>query len=171
MPKKSKQLNKIYLILHNIRSTHNVGSIFRTADAAGVSKIYLTGYTPPPFDKLGKLEQNFAKTALGAEKSVEWHPKKFAEANHGARNINNLISKLKKEGVQIVAVEQDKRSTLHSKFKPHFPIALILGNEVIGIDKKILNKVDKIIEIPMKGQKESLNVSVAAGVALFRIIC
>lgn len=147
-----------YLILHNIRSLHNVGSIFRTADAAGVSKIYLTGYTPAPHDKLGRLEQNFAKSALGAEKFVEWSKTK---------NIGPLLSKLKKQGVQIVAVEQDAASTIYSKFKPKRSIALILGNEVAGLNRSILKKCDAILEIPMRGQKESLNVSVAAGIVLF----
>jgi len=160
MSKTSKEPKKIYLILHNIRSTHNVGSIFRTADAVGVSKIYLTGYTPSPFDKLGKLEKNFSKTALGAEKSVEWAKTK---------NLTPLLTKLKKEGAQIVALEQDAHSTIYSMFKPKFPIALLLGNEVSGVDKSVLKKCDHIIEIPMRGQKESLNVSVAAGVALFRL--
>lgn len=158
MRKTNKQ---IYLILHNIRSLHNVGSIFRTADAAGVNKIYLTGYTPSPFDKLGKLEQNFAKAALGAEKSVE---------HERLKSISSLITKLKKGGAQIVAIEQHKRSTIYSKFKPKFPVALILGNEVTGVEKSVLNKCDEIIEIPMRGQKESLNVSVAAGVILFSLI-
>jgi tRNA G18 (ribose-2'-O)-methylase SpoU len=166
MTKTPKQPNKIFLILHNIRSTHNVGSIFRTADAVGVSKIYLTGYTPSPFDRLGKLEKNFSKTALGAEKSVEWC---------SIKTLTPLLNKLKKParpggtGVNIVALEQDPHATIYSMFKPQFPLALILGNEITGIDKSVLKKCDHIIEIPMSGQKESLNVSVAAGVALFSL--
>lgn len=150
----------IILILHNIRSLHNVGSIFRTADAAGMSKIYLTGYTPSPFDKLGNLEPNFAKAALGSEKFVE-HKK--------IKSIGSLITKLKRQKTQIAAIEQHNSSIIYTKFKPKFPVALILGNEVTGLEKSVLSKCDKIIEIPMHGQKESLNVSVAAGIVLFSL--
>lgn len=169
----------IYLILHNIRSLHNVGSIFRTGDAAGVKKIYLTGYTPAPIDRFGKIRPQIAKTALGAEKFVEWEHYK---------NISTLIEKLKKEKFNLIAVEQSPKSTNYKKLKPRFPIALIFGNEVRGLSKKILKKCDKVIEIPMQGKmvrqvhhpknihpdqrrrKESLNVSVAAGIVLFSLI-
>lgn len=130
---------------------YNVGSIFRTADAAGVAKIYLTGYTPDPA----------SKTALSAEKYVPWE--KYLD-------ISRLISNLRKEKVQIIALEQSKNSRDYKKFRPRFPMALILGNEVRGISKNILKKCDKIIQIPMRGKKESLNVSVAAGIALFELI-
>ena len=152
---KNRSDKNIYLILHNIRSLYNVGSIFRTADAAGVSKIYLTGYTPDPSQK----------TALGAEKFIPYE-------RH--RNISSLLSKLKKDLVQTVALEQDKKSIDYRKFKPNPPaggsLALILGNEVRGMSRELLKKVDKVIQIPMRGEKESLNVSVAAGVALFELI-
>ncbi len=158
---------KIYLILHNIRSLNNVGSIFRTADAAGVDKIYLTGFTPAPFDIFGKLRNDFKKTALGAEHSVLWEEKP----------VTTLIAKLKTEKVFIVSVEQSKKSISYDKFiskyknklKKYSGTALILGNEVRGISKSILQKSDAIIEIPMHGHKESLNVSVAAGVVLFEL--
>jgi len=152
---KNRSDKNIYLILHNIRSLYNVGSIFRTADAAGVSKIYLTGYTPDPSQK----------TALGAEKFIPYE-------RH--RNISSLLSKLKKDLVQTVALEQDKKSIDYRKFKPNPPaggsLALILGNEVRGMSRELLKKVDKVIQIPMRGEKESLNVSIAAGVALFELI-
>ncbi len=142
---------KIYLILHNVRSLHNVGSIFRTADAAGVSKIFLTGYTPEPAPK----------TALGAEKYVSWGK---------IRYIVSLLKRLKKEQIKIIALEQAKGAVDYHRFKSKYPLALILGNEVRGISKSLLKKCDKIIQIPMRGKKESLNVSVAAGIALFSLI-
>ncbi len=156
--------NKFYLILHNIRSAYNVGSIFRTADGVGIEKIYLTGYSPTPADGSEtyktKAQKMLAKTALDAEKNVSWE--KF-------KNLNDLIKKLKKEKFKIVALEQDKKSIDYKKFKPEFPLALIVGNEVKGLDKRILKKCDKIIEIPMRGKKNSLNVSVAAGIAGYEI--
>ncbi len=184
MPKKD-----IYLILHNIRSLHNVGSIFRTSDAAGVKKIYLTGYTPTPLDKFGKIRPEIKKTALGAETTVEWQKYK---------DIGKLIAELKQrtdlDGHQgrslIVGVEQSPKSINYKsfKFKPERPLAFIFGNEVRGLSKQILKKCDKIVEIPMAGKmvrqahhlknihpeqhrgKESLNVSVAAGIILFSLI-
>ena len=155
---------EIFLILHNIRSTHNVGAIFRTADAFAVKKIYLTGYTSEPYDMFGKLKKDFAKTALGAEKFVEWEKIKSAAA---------LIKKLKSENVFIASLEQSKNSVLLNRL-PRLPrgkagLALILGNEVKGIPKSILLKSDAVLEIPMRGKKESLNVSVAAGIALYAL--
>lgn len=149
------------LILQDIRSTQNVGAIFRTADAAGVDKIYLTGYTPTPVDRFGKKRKDIAKSALGAEEFVKWEFKK---------NLTSLINKLKKEGFQIVAIEQDKKSINYKKVKLQNKNAFILGTEVTGIPKNILKKCDVIAEISMKGKKESLNVSVACGVVLFRIL-
>lgn len=151
----------IYLVLHNIRSLHNVGSVFRTADAAGVKKIFLTGYTPTPLDRFGKIRPEIHKTSLGAEKTVEWRH---------YRNISALLKKLKKEKVYLAGIEQNRRAIDFKKFKPKFPLAFILGNEVRGISPAILKKCDKIIEIPMVGKKESLNVGVAAGIILFLIV-
>jgi 23S rRNA (guanosine2251-2'-O)-methyltransferase len=141
---------KIRVILHNIRSAYNVGSIFRTADAVGVEKIYLTGYTPNP-SKDKKIE----KTALGAEKYVAWQSYK---------NLNYLLKKLRKEKFKIVALEQSEKSIPYYKFKPKFDFVLILGNEVRGLNKRTLEKCDYILEIPMFGKKESLNVAVAFGI-------
>lgn len=153
-------MKQIYLILHNIRSLHNVGSIFRTADAAGVKKIFLTGYTPAPFDVFGKVRKEIRKTALGAEKYLEWEK---------TSDLGKIIKKLKKQGFFIVAVEQTKGAVNYSKFKPKFPLVLILGNEIRGLSKIILKKCNKVIQIPMYGKKESLNVSVAAGIVLYKI--
>lgn len=160
-----KEINKrqktVYLILLNIRSVLNVGSIFRTADAAGVSKIFLVGYTPSPKDRFGIDRKDLAKVALGAEKNVKWES--FV-------NISSLINKLKKENFQIIALEQDKKSVDYKKIKTKEKIAIILGNEVDGIPKNILKKCDLVGEIPMRGKKESLNVSVSAGIFIFKIL-
>ena len=154
-------MKKVQLILHNIRSAHNIGSIFRTADAVGVSKIFITGYSPRPIDMFGRSQKEIAKTALGAEISIPWEYEK---------NVSKIIKRLKLEGAQIIAIEQDKNSLDYKKIKPKFPVAFILGNEVKGISKPLLKSCDVITEIPMMGNKESLNVSVSAGVALFRIL-
>lgn len=151
-------VSRIFLILHNVRSLYNVGSVFRTAECAGVSKIYLTGYTPSPADVFGKYRKELSKVALGAEKIVPWEKR---------GSIAKLIKNLKKEKIKIIAVEQSVQAIDYRKFKPKFPLALILGNEVRGLSKSILQKCDTIIEIPLYGKKESLNVAVAAGVALF----
>ncbi|PIR96680.1 MAG: RNA methyltransferase [Candidatus Doudnabacteria bacterium CG10_big_fil_rev_8_21_14_0_10_41_10] len=144
-----------YIISHNIRSLYNVGSIFRTADAFGVDKIILTGYTGTP--------KNFrlAKTALGAEKLVAWEYQK---------HLKRILDKLEQYHFQIVALENNVSGTISlNKFKPKFPCALLLGEEVKGIKKDYLKLCDKIVEIPMQGKKESLNVSVAAGIAMHYI--
>jgi 23S rRNA (guanosine2251-2'-O)-methyltransferase len=153
----------VILLLHNIRSVHNVGSIFRTADAAGVSKIILTGYTPTPLDRFGNERQDFAKVSLGAEKTIPWEQ---------VKTLADAIKKLKKEKIHLVAVEQDERSTPLFDYVPpqNKSIALVLGNEVLGLSKSALKMCDAIVEIPMRGKKESLNVSVSAGIALFTIL-
>ena len=148
------------LILHNIRSVENVGAMFRTADAVGVNKIYLSGYTPTPLDRFGQKRGDLAKSALGAEEFVKWEQKK---------SISSLLTKLKKEKFKIIGIEQDKKSIDYKKVKLGSKNAFIVGTEVTGIPKNILNKCDVIAEIPMRGKKESLNVSVALGIALFRI--
>lgn len=161
MGKKSVKTYPVFLILHNIRSVHNVGSIFRTADAAGVSKIYLTGYTPAPIDRFGRPRKDIAKVALGAEKSIPWE--------HAPR-IGDVLRKLKKKNVCIVAIEQSACSKDYKKFKMKSTAAFILGNEVDGVEKNILDQCDAVLEIPMRGKKESLNVSVSAGIVLFRAL-
>ena len=149
------------LILHNIRSVHNVGSIFRTADAAGVAKIYLTGYTPTPLDRFNRERKDFIKVSLGAESSVPWE---------AAMQLSPVLKKLKKDGYEIIAIEQSKTSTPLFDYKPTGKkIAVVMGNEVLGISTQSLKYADHVLEIPMRGKKESLNVSVAAGSALFEI--
>ncbi len=153
-------------VFHNIRSLHNVGSLFRTSDAAGVRKVYLTGITPTPLDRFGKVRPQIHKVALGAERSVAWE--KCA--------IFPLLRKLGKESYTIVAVEQDKKAIpYYFLFRVLSPksrnkLALIVGNEVSGLPKTILRASDTIVEIPMKGKKESLNVAVAFGIIAFKFI-
>lgn len=144
-----------YIICHNIRSLYNIGTMFRTADALGVSQLFLTGYSGQPPRK------EISKVALGAEETVAWQHFK---------NINYLIDKLKKQGVKIVALEIDEQAIDYKKFKPKFPLALLVGNEVSGLSTTILKKVDQTISLPMHGVKESLNVGVAMAVAGYHII-
>lgn len=149
-------------ILHDIRSLFNVGSIFRTADAAGIEKLYLCGITPSPYDVFGRPRPQLTKVSLGAEKTVAWEH---------ARSTVKVIERLRREGYKIVAVEQGKESipyyTLNAKRFTLSKIALIVGHEVRGIPKAVLNRADAIIDIPMYGKKESLNVGVAFGVVAF----
>lgn len=155
------QMLENILILNDIRSAENVGAMFRTADAVGINKIYITGYTPAPIDKFGRKRNDIAKSALGAEEFIPWEQKKL---------VSPLIAKLKKDGFQIIAIEQDEKSIDYKKVKLNNKNAFIVGTEVTGIPKNVLEKCDVIAEIPMKGKKESLNVSVSLGVALFRIL-
>lgn len=148
----------VAVLLHNVRSAHNVGSIFRTSDAAGVEKVYLSGYTPAPVDRFGREQKEIAKTALGAQTSVAWEH---------AKNPSTVLARLKKEGWSIVAVEQDARSVDYRSFTRSRPTLLVFGNEVRGVSKSLRDACDLIIEIPMRGTKESLNVAVTAGIMLF----
>ncbi len=151
------------LILNDIRSVENVGAMFRTADAAGIDKIYLIGTTPTPIDRFGRKRKDLAKSALGAEEYVAWEYKKL---------VCPVIAKLKRDGFKIIAIEQDEKSVDYRKLKANrYKLkAFLVGTEVTGIPKDVLEKCDVIAEIPMCGKKESLNVSVALGVALFRIL-
>lgn len=151
-------------ILSNIRSAHNVGSMFRTADAAGIERLYLCGITPSPADMLGSATKSLQKTALGAEKTVPWQ--KYARTA-------DCIRALKAEGYCICAVEITEGAT------PYFAadclrrdtskLAIVVGHEADGISKSILSRCDAVIKIPMHGTKESLNVAVAFGVIAFEI--
>lgn len=160
------QQPSLSLLLVDIRSAHNVGSIFRTADAFGVAKIFLTGITPCPKYKgdrrlphvAAKAEAMIAKTALGAEKTVAFE---YVE------DTQKMIAKLTTTGQKIYALEQSANSIPIAEFKPKYPCVLVFGNEVEGLSKPLLQQCDDVVEIPMHGNKESLNVSVAAGIALF----
>jgi tRNA G18 (ribose-2'-O)-methylase SpoU len=158
---------KVHILLPDIRSAYNVGSIFRSADCFGIEKIYLSGTTPTPIDRFGRsnsgAQKEISKTALGAEKDIMWE---YID------DINKFITKIKNDGFIIVSIEQDKKSIdlkdfLKIKNKNNIQnILLVFGNEVDGIDKNILKKSDHIVEIPLKGNKESLNVSVCAGLIM-----
>ena len=157
--KQKKALSR--LILHDIRSVYNVGSIFRTADAAEVEKIYLSGFTPTPIDRFGRKRKDFMKSALGAEESVAWE---YTE------DILTLIKRLQTNGHTVCAIEQSPKAQDYRNIQAKTPVVLVFGNEVSGLPDDILATCDAIAEIPMRGKKESLNVSVAAGIALFRIL-
>ena len=156
-----KSKKEVVVILHDVRSVHNVGSIFRTCDAVGVDMIYLTGYTPSPIDRFGRTRKDLVKVALGAEKNIMW--------NVGG-SVFDIISKLKKEGFVVAAIEQHNSSIDYKKYNAPEKIALILGNEPEGISHEIIKQCDVVLEIPMVGEKESLNVSVAAGVVLYGLL-
>lgn len=147
---------ELYVVLDNIRSRENVGSIFRTADGVGVNKIYLCGITPiPPHEKI-------SKAALGAEQHVSWEYR--AKTWQVLRELKNLK-------FEVVGLEQTKSSKNVFEYKSlkNKKIALIVGNEVQGISPKILKYCSEVVHIPMRGKKESLNVSVATGVALYTL--
>jgi 23S rRNA (guanosine2251-2'-O)-methyltransferase len=158
---------EIILILDNLRSRENVGSIFRTADAAGVSKIYLCGITPTPrmnneLRIMNNGSDKISKTALGAEEWVPWEYR---------RDTWRIITELRKKGVKIIALEQTEDAVNIFKLKTiNHKMALVVGNEVKGISPKIMRYCDKKVAIPMYGKKESLNVSVATGIALYNLI-
>jgi 23S rRNA (guanosine2251-2'-O)-methyltransferase len=159
-------MSKITLILHNIRSTHNVGAIFRTAEGFGVEKIICSGYTPYPTIEddtrlphiAEKLTDQIHKTALGAETMVafEYH--------------EHLDEWLEMNELPIIALEQSPDSVNLRNYTPPNEFALLLGEEVNGIEQRFLDKCETILEIPMHGEKESFNVSVAAGIALFALM-
>jgi 23S rRNA (guanosine2251-2'-O)-methyltransferase len=157
---------EIVVIVHNIRSTHNVGSIFRTSEGFGVSKIILSGYTPYPKmehdDRLphiaNKLTAQIHKTALGAEEMVPFEYQALPD-----------LPSLKTAGYEIVGLEQDALSVMLRDYRPPEKVALLLGEEVDGLTNELRAACDTLLEIPMSGQKESFNVSVAAGIALYQL--
>ena len=148
------------LILENIRSTHNVGAMFRTADAVGVTKIFLCGYTPAPIDRFGRVRPDIAKSALGAENTIPWE---------SVESAVDVVTQLKAQQVVTIALEQHVNSVDYKTITPTDDTAVVVGNEVDGVSQEVLELVDVIAEIPMVGSKESLNVSVATGVLLFRL--
>jgi len=145
----------VYVVLNSIRSSYNVGSIFRTSDGVMIEKLYLCGYTPHPPKK------EVLKTALGSQNSVKWE---YAE------NPVDVVKKLKEQGVKIIALEQtDKNIPYYSLTKSDFPMCLIVGNEITGVSQELIDLCDASIEIPQYGIKQSLNVAVAYGIAVFEL--
>ena len=148
-----KKRTPVYVLFGNIRSLYNVGAMFRTSDAALVTKIFLTGQTGKPPRK------EIDKSALGATDVVPWEYYKDAV---------KIIRKLKKQKINIVALEQTSKSISYCNTEYHFPICLVVGNEISGISQEILNLCDSAIDIPMLGRAKSLNVATAYGIALLR---
>jgi 23S rRNA (guanosine2251-2'-O)-methyltransferase len=157
---------QIILIIHNVRSSHNVGSLLRSADGFGIDKVYITGFSPYPAagndQRLphiaAKTSRAIHKTALGAENSLAWEY---------AQDISEVIDALKASGFYIAAIEQTSNSKNLNNFKPTKKTVLIVGNEVEGIDEKTLSLADTHIEIPMRGKKESFNVAIAGSIAMY----
>ncbi len=161
-----KETRKLVVIAHDIRSCHNVGSLLRTAEGLGVDTVWFTGYTPypgkPNDDRLphiaAKIDKDINKTALGTQNSVAWET---------SEDLRSVITKLKRSGYHIIALEQDKRALSLVDYKPGAKTAILLGREVEGIDPEILELCDDIVEIPMLGKKESFNVVQAAAMMLY----
>lgn len=161
-------MRDIIVIAHNIRSTHNVGAILRTCDGFGVRTVLFSGYTPYPRQlndtrlphQAEKITRDIQKTALGAEKSVE---------NRCVGNLVDELQSLKEEGYRVVGLEQAKNSTMLTDYRPHGKTLLLLGEERYGLTPELINLCDDIVEIPMQGGKESFNVSVATGIALYHL--
>ena len=153
---------QLAVILPDIRSVHNVGSIFRTADAVGAKKIICCGYTPTPLDRFGRVRQDFAKVSLGAERTIVWARADTAE---------DAIRLLRDDGWRVFAVEQAASAIPYHKIPKNevhdMRIALVMGNEVNGLMAPVLALADRVIEIPMRGAKESLNVAVAFGIVAY----
>jgi tRNA G18 (ribose-2'-O)-methylase SpoU len=159
-------VHEIIVIAHNIRSIHNIGSLFRTAEGLGVARLILSGYSPyprVPDDRrlphvIEKQTRQIHKTALGAETLVPFEHRTFPD-----------LEALRQQGYAIIGLEQAEGSIRLSEFKPPERMALLLGEEVLGIDHTLLGECDAVVEIPMHGVKESFNVSVAAGIALYSL--
>jgi tRNA G18 (ribose-2'-O)-methylase SpoU len=147
-------LPRLTLILDDVRSIYNVGSAFRTADAVGVGEIVLAGFTPGPDTHPERIE----KTALGAQRSVPWRR---------AKRAGDVVRRLRAQGVMTVALEVSDSALDYRKLKPRWPLAVVVGNEVKGVRASTSHNVDHVVCIPMRGAKESLNVSVAVGIALY----
>ena len=149
------------LIIHDIRSVHNVGALFRTADSVGISRIIISGYSPTPLDRFGRVRSDMAKSALGAELSVPWE---YCE------NIFEKIQEYKKNNYTVIGLEQHEQSIDYKKIDKTKNMVFIIGTETTGMESTLLAQCDIIAEIPMHGEKESLNVSVATGILLYRVL-
>lgn len=153
---KKYKRNPVYVVCENIRSIYNVGAIFRTCDAAFVERIYLTGYTPAPPRK------EIEKVALGATLSVPWEYKKDAR---------EVVKELKEKNVKVFVLEiTDLKRYYWEITKDDFPMAIVVGNEITGVSKELISIADSSIEIPMFGIKQSLNVAVAFGIAIYETV-
>jgi 23S rRNA (guanosine2251-2'-O)-methyltransferase len=159
-------MKELVLIAHNLRSSHNIGSLLRTAEGLGVKKVFLTGYSPYPTSdqdtrlphKAAEQTRQITKTALGAENQVAWE---YIE------DINHVLKLLRKQEFLILGLEQTDKSLDINSFSPPQRVAIILGREVEGLEPELIAACDILVEIPMLGQKESFNVVQAAAMALF----
>lgn len=145
-------MNQIDVVAVNIRSALNVGALFRSADAFAINKIWLAGYSATPDHPEVK------KTALGAEQTVSWE---------SIADPIACIEQLKAEGVRVIGLERNQGAVALHEYKPQFPVAIVIGNEVEGLSDMVLKRCDDIVEITQYGSKESLNVMVAAGIAMW----
>ncbi len=157
----SKKEREYVVVLDSIRSVHNVGSIFRTSDALGITKIFLCGITPTPIDRFGRDREDLHKAALGAEKTVAWE--------HCPTALS-VVTSLRSEGYTVIAIEQSSSSVDYKSVTPSGKTAFVFGNEVEGVSHDVLEQSDVVAHVPMMGEKESLNVSVCFGVAMFRFL-
>ena len=152
----------VYVILNSIRSNYNVGSIFRTSDGAMIEKLYLCGYTPfPPREGTALGKKEILKTALGSTESVKWEY---------VKDPKEIILQLKERGIKVCALELTNTSKPYYQIDSNdFPICLLVGNEITGVSQELLDLCDYSIEIPQYGIKQSLNVAVAYGIAVFEL--
>lgn len=161
-------MHSIVLVVYNVRSAHNVGSMLRTADGLGISEMHLCGYTPYPLSSsdnrlphlAGKTSRQIHKTALGAESSVIWHHQ---------TDVKKTLGRLQAQGYKLVALEQTDKAIELSALRPVGKIALIVGSEIGGLPHTVLDLCDSHAYIPMSGKKESFNVAVAAAIALYHL--
>lgn len=161
-------MRRVALVMHDVRSAFNVGSLLRTADGLGVSEVYLTGYTPypeaPDDQRLPHQRQKQAsqihKTALGAEFSLTWHY---------VADIDDCIRRLAQTGYELLALEQTAGATRLDELGPTEDIALFVGNEISGLEPSVLKKIKRHVQIPMSGHKESFNVAIAAALAIYHL--
>lgn len=163
-------MKSVVLIAHNLRSTHNIGSLLRSCDGLGATKMYITGYSPYPLlpkndDRLphiaAKLDKQISKTSLGAEKTIPWQQ---------SAEIEPILKQLKSDGYIIAGLEQASNSVPLSQFESPEKIALIVGREVEGVESEVLARCDVVLEIPMHGSKESFNVAVAGAIGLYELL-
>ena len=152
---------RVELLLHNIRSVYNTAAIFRTAECLGVSKIWLSGYTPAPIDRFGRARADFHKVALGTEREVEWEQ---------VSQVLEFIKNKKAEGIKVVGLEQGSESVSLRNFQVSSNILLIPGTETTGLDIVIQDNCDQLLEIEQSGTKESLNVHAATAIALWKLL-
>lgn len=152
---------KTKIFLNNIRSAHNVGAIFRTADGAGVSEILLGGYTPTPTDRFARVQPEIQKTSLGASKTVPWQHVPQAQTV-------TVLQEYQQQGYTLIAVEQTAAAISLYEYARTDGMIFIFGNEVSGVEQELLEIADQVIAIPMRGTKESLNVATSVGIVLFQ---